>query len=121
MATRQWSKGAIQEDDGAEIVCDFLAWMVAKQTDPIRHEVWRSTSNIVRSNCWTLRELKDMKMEPSLSEEAVEAGIKAPIARQFRDRLAEFRGLIKRDTNARIAAMSDEVAAIAIAEATRAV
>jgi hypothetical protein len=118
-AHRELSSSPIRQCEDADIIKDFFTWIVAKQTNPTQIELWQSAARIVPSYGWTLRELKKMKTVEPLCNEAVAAGIRAPIARQFREKLAQYKALIKADTNQRLAAMRDGVAATVIAEVTR--
>jgi hypothetical protein len=89
------SSSPIRDIDDAELIRQFFEWKVQRlDMDPIAQENWLETSRIVRQAGWSLKDLKAMEIEESKQHiEALQADIKAPIARQFRRELERFRKL----------------------------
>jgi hypothetical protein len=83
--------------------------MIAEQTVPIRVTLWRNVRDIVLQSGWTVDDLKEMKTSESARAEAEVEGIKGPIARQFRDRISEFKKLLREKHELAVAAILDEV------------
>jgi len=57
---------------------------------------WERAYEIVRSNCWSLSDLREMNDRDSIHyKEAIEAGIKGLIARNIKPNLNEFKAWIR--------------------------
>ena len=82
--------------------------MIAEQTVPIRITLWQNVRDIVLQAGWTVDDLKEMKTSELARAKAKIEGIKGPIARQFRDRISEFKKLLKEKHELAIAVMLDE-------------
>jgi hypothetical protein len=81
----------LRDANDCDVIIRFFAWMIAQQSGPVRVALWENTRDIVLRTGWTLRDLKDMNPSEAIRAEAIAEGIKAPVARQFQDRLREFR------------------------------
>ena len=59
-------------------------------------EEWTKTFGIVRSNCWSLNDLREMNDRDSIHyKDAIQAGIKGPVACNIKPNLHEFKAWIR--------------------------
>jgi hypothetical protein len=79
----------INEEDDSSIIAGFFAWKIQRVTVPATQQLWRDAQSIVEDTGWSLKDLREMT-GGSLLEEAIEAGIKGPIARNFRPSLKAY-------------------------------
>jgi len=91
----------VNEDDG-DTLAGFFDWRLGHIKNEERRERWEHAKNVVLSNDWSIKELKQMDDGVSpVFQRAVKNGISDGIARGFKNDLRKFKGdyrRIKEDT-----------------------